>query len=550
MFHDPTVTRVPLSTPGALVGPTSGKLSPSHPKGTAAATAGSVALIDEQLHQELAASGVVEDTLTFAEAHGYAHDDVVGLCKSLASNGFIETEKLERSLVLLTKDGVYAAENGTPEARVFFMVPDGGSIDQDELLAAAGDAGKVGKDKAVQNKWLTVTKGEGKSKLISRATATIDDTVQAQLRAVHATGVAPAEAELKELKKRKLLESKQLKSLKVMQGKAFLNWGQKPVADLTHEMIVQKTWKEQIFKPLNLDAAGKAPAGGALHPLLKVRTMFREIFLEMGFEEMETNRYVESSFWNFDALFQPQQHPARDEQDTFFIKKPAATLTVPPDYLQRVKATHENGGSALDEAYNAHSVGWRYEWEEAESRKNLLRTHTTAVSSRTLYALAQAVVAGGTLKPQKYFSIDRVFRNEALDATHLAEFHQVEGFIIGYDLSLGNLMGEIADFYRRLGPEFYNIRFKPTYNPYTEPSMEFHAYHPTLKKWVEVGNSGVFRPEMLRPMGFPENVSVIAWGMSLERPTMIKYGVSNIRDLFGHKIDLNYVRSHPVVRWT
>eukprot|EP00966_Prymnesium_polylepis_P061972 1438022-Prymnesium_polylepis.1 len=108
----------------------------------------------------------------------------------------------------------------------------------------------------------------------------------------------------------------------------FANWGQKPVADLTHEMLVQKSWKTQVFKPLNLDAAGKPPAGGALHPLLKVRSMFREIFLEMGFEEMETNKYVESSFWNFDALFQPQQHPARDEQDTFFIKEPAATLEV------------------------------------------------------------------------------------------------------------------------------------------------------------------------------------------------------------------------------
>ncbi len=110
-------------------------------------------------------------------------------------------------------------------------------------------------------------------------------------------------------------------------------------------------------------------------------------------------------------------------------------------------------------------------------------------------------------------------------------------------------MGTISEFYRRLGPEFNDFKFKPTYNPYTEPSMEFHCFHPGLKKWVEVGNSGVFRPEMLRPMGFDEDVSVIAWGMSLERPTMIKYGFKNIRDLFGHKIDLNLTRTHPIVRW-
>ena len=217
--------------------------------------------------------------------------------------------------------------------------------------------------------------------------------------------------------------------------------------------------------------------------------------------------------------------------------------------MQRVKQTHELGGEGLAAEFAAESRGWRYDWSEEESRKNLLRTHTTAASSRTLYAIADAMRKGGEFRPQKYFSIDRVFRNEALDATHLAEFHQVEGFIIDRNLSLGNLMGTIADFYKRLGPEFVDLKFKPTYNPYTEPSMEFHAYHPGLGKWVEVGNSGVFRPEMLRPMGFPPDVSVIAWGMSLERPTMIKYGFKNIRDLFGHKIDLNLVRSHPIVRW-
>ena len=284
---------------------------------------------------------------------------------------------------------------------------------------------------------------------------------------------------------------------------------------------------------------------------MKVRSMFREIFLQMGFEEMQTNKFVESSFWNFDALYQPQQHPARDEHDTFFVKTPAETLQIPMDYLQRVKATHEDGGAALGDEYTSSSTGYKYDWSEEVSRTQLLRTHTTAVSSRTLYALAQeAKRTGKPVRPQKYFSIDRVFRNEALDATHLAEFHQVEGFVIGENLSLGNLMGTIADFYKALGPEFADMKFKPTYNPYTEPSMEFCCWHPTLKKWVEVGNSGVFRPEMLRPMGFPEGVSVIAWGMSLERPTMIKYKFKDIRSLFGHRIDLNMTRSHPTVRWT
>ena len=136
-----------------------------------------------------------------------------------------------------------------------------------------------------------------------------------------------------------------------------------------------------------------------------------------------------------------------------------------------------------------------------------------------LYRLAQE--KNGGFKPKRYFSIDRVFRNETMDATHLCEFHQVEGLVADYDLSLGDLIGTIETFFRKIG--ITQLRFKPAYNPYTEPSMEIFGYHPDLKKWTEIGNSGMFRPEMLAPMGLPENVRVIAWGLSLERPTMIKY---------------------------
>lgn len=507
--------------------------------------------MEDAVRAALASSGVIEDTVPFAETNGFEHTNLIGVCKSLASNDFIACANLSKNVVRLSGEGRTVASGGSPEAEVFALVPATGSIPQDKLAAAAGPAAKVGLAKAVQNKWLEVAKEDG-AKVVKRAVASIVDAVQQQLQAVEAAGdqeaAIPADA-LAMLKKRNLIAAVTVKSLKVSPGPMFESWGVKAVADLTHEMLVKGTWRDQAFKPLNLEAAGKPPAGGSLHPLMKVRAMFRDIFLEMGFEEMATQQYVESSFWNFDALFQPQQHPARDAHDTFFIKQPAAAPSVPAEYLQRVKQTHELGGEGLPAEYAAESRGWRYDWSEEESRKNLLRTHTTAASSRTLYAIAEEMRKGGEFRPQKYFSIDRVFRNEALDATHLAEFHQVEGFIIDRNLSLGNLMGTIADFYKRLGPEFSDLKFKPTYNPYTEPSMEFHAYHPGLGKWVEVGNSGVFRPEMLRPMGFPPDVSVIAWGMSLERPTMIKYGFKNIRDLFGHKIDLNLVRSHPIVRW-
>ena len=142
------------------------------------------------------------------------------------------------------------------------------------------------------------------------------------------------------------------------------------------------------------------------------------------------------------------------------------------------------------------------------------------------------------------FSIDRVFRNEAVDRTHLAEFHQVEGVICDKGLTLGDLIGVLYQFFERLG--MTQLRFKPAFNPYTEPSMEIFAFHPMLNKWVEVGNSGMFRPEMLEPMGLPEDVNVIAWGLSLERPTMIMYGIDNIRDLFGSKMQITSVKNNPI----
>ena len=176
------------------------------------------------------------------------------------------------------------------------------------------------------------------------------------------------------------------------------------------------------------------------------------------------------------------------------------------EYWNNVKETHENGKYG--------SVGYRYPWKEDESLRLVLRTHTTATSTYMLRQLA------ANPHPARYFSIDRVFRNETVDATHLAEFHQVEGVIADWNLSLGGLIGFMEVFFAKMG--IHQLRFKPAYNPYTEPSLEIFSYHAGLHKWVEVGNSGMFRPEMLEPMGLPRDMRVYGWGLSLERPTMIK----------------------------
>jgi phenylalanyl-tRNA synthetase alpha chain len=157
---------------------------------------------------------------------------------------------------------------------------------------------------------------------------------------------------------------------------------------------------------------------------------------------MPTNTFVESSFWNFDALFVPQQHPARDLQDTFYLSSPSTATKSPPDqeYLKRVHKVHQEGDFG--------SIGYRYPWSQEESTKLVLRTHTTATSTQMLYKLANQK---GGFKPARMFSIDRVFRNETVDATHLAEFHQVEGVIADYGLTLGDLIGFMSTFFGKQG---------------------------------------------------------------------------------------------------
>ncbi|OWR49936.1 phenylalanyl-tRNA synthetase alpha subunit [Danaus plexippus plexippus] len=469
------------------------------------------------------------DTLKLANEFNEDHQKIVGAVKSLEALDMIVSEPVKSTKWELTEEGKLVAENGSHEAVLYRSIPENG-MSQAEVMKTVPNA-KVGFSKAMSSGWIVLDKSGG-TPLVKKKVDLIKDTVQNHLNEIKNGVDNIPDKERSDYKKRKLLQEITFKSFVLSKGLQFATTIKKLETDITSEMLMTGAWKDLQFKPYNFDALGQPPDSGHLHPLLKVRSEFREIFLEMGFTEMPTNRYVESSFWNFDALFQPQQHPARDAHDTFFISSPAVSSQFPMDYLEKVKKVHSEGGYG--------SQGYRYTWKLEEAQKNLLRTHTTAVSARTLYKRADRHT------PIKCFSIDKVFRNETLDATHLAEFHQVEGVIADKDLGLADLITVLDDFFKRLG--FDKLQFKPAYNPYTEPSMEIFAYHNGLEKWIEIGNSGVFRPEMLLPMGLPEDVNVIAWGLSLERPTMIKYGLNNIRDLVGPKVDLQMVQSNPICR--
>lgn len=462
------------------------------------------------------------------------HQKVVGIIKSIQAAGeVICCEQVSTKQWEVTAEGQEVIEKGSHEALVFNAVPPEGIL-QAELMKQVPNA-KVGFSKAMSSGWIQIDKTMEGGPKIFRKVNIIEDAVRKNLINISTNQQNNIPDNVKqEYKKRKLLQETIMKSFNVFKGPEFSLSISKLETDLTPEMIATGSWKEKKFKDYNFDALGIPPFCGHLHPLMRVRSQFRQIFLEMGFSEMPTNNFVESSFWNFDALFQPQQHPARDAHDTFFVSNPQNATKFPMDYLERVRRVHQFGDYG--------SQGYKYDWKLEEAKKNLLRTHTTAVSARMLYKIAQQE----TFKPVKYFSIDRVFRNETLDATHLAEFFQIEGVVADYGLTLGDLIGVLHEFFKKLG--IAKLRFKPAYNPYTEPSMEIFSYHEGLKKWVEVGNSGLFRPEMLLPMGLPKDVKVIAWGLSLERPTMIKFGIDNIRDLVGHKVNLQMVYDAPICR--
>lgn len=425
-----------------------------------------------------------------------------------------------------TDEGASLATNGSHEAQLFNSLPPEGRSLGD--IKASFPNSNFALGAAMKNKWL---RKEGER--VIPAVASIDDVVQTHLKAIASGAENSVPDKIKaDYKKRKLIKEVDMTVFEVSKGSEFTTSVVKQEAELTKEMIESGQWKNKTFKPFNFKSKGRIEQrSGYLHPLMQLRSEFRQIFLEMGFSEMPTNNFVESAFWNFDALFQPQQHPARDAHDTFYVAEPGKTSGVPEEYLQKVKKTHTSGGYG--------SVGYQYDWSRDEAYKNLLRTHTTAVSARMLYKLAQE-----GFRPVKFFSIDKVFRNETLDATHLAEFNQIEGVVADYNLSIKNLMGLIKGFFEKIG--ITKLRFKPAYNPYTEPSMEIFSYHEGLKKWVEVGNSGMFRPEMLRPMGIPENVTVAAWGLSLERPAMIMYGINNIRELVGPRVKMELILDNPV----
>jgi len=302
----------------------------------------------------------------------------------------------------------------------------------------------------------------------------------------------------------------------------------KVIEKLTPSMLKTGSWKNKEFRGYDIKAKVPRISFGKRHFVNEAISYVKKIWLEMGFKEMKGG-IVQTAFWDLDALFVPQDHPAREMQDTFFLSKPEKGKIVDKELYNRVKATHENG-------WITGSKGWRYKFSEQKAEELLLRTHTTVLSARTIATLKK------TELPAKFFSVGKVFRNEALDWKHLFEFYQVEGIVVDPNANLTHLKGYLREFYNKMG--FEKVRIKPAHFPYTEPSAEVEVFHPIKKEWVELGGSGIFRPEVVKPL-LGIDVPVLAWGLGLERIITDYYKIVDLRDCY--KNDLEQLRT--IKKW-
>ena len=298
------------------------------------------------------------------------------------------------------------------------------------------------------------------------------------------------------------------------------------IEQITSDILKKESlWKGKKFRRYDVDSPVPMISGGKRHFVNQALDYARRVWTDMGFVEM-TGNMVDSSFWVFDALFSPQDHPTREMQDTFFINKNGEL----PDkkLVNSVKKSHEVGVDG--------SKGWRYKWDLEDAKKMLMRTHTTSLSAQTLANLKEKDF------PKKFFAVGKCFRNETVDWSHGFEFNQTEGIVVDENANFRNLLGYLKEFCKKMG--FEKVRFRPAYFPYTEPSLEGDVWDEERKEWVELIAAGIFRPEVTEPL-LGKAIPVLAWGPGFDRMIMKIFEIKDLRDMY--KNDLNKLRKVGVL---
>ncbi len=411
--------------------------------------------------------------------------------------------EIEKSFVTLGKNGLAAKQDGLPERKLVSLISNQ-PASFDDLRKKLLDEINVAIANAKKNDWVIIQKGES-SNMVSLKQNPQETSEEKLINAI-SEGKTPLEqikdsVALESLKKRPdyiIIETTKSRTVSLLESAKSIDVDSEDSGAIDVEADVPRVYAART------------------HPLKDTINEIREVFVSLGFSEILGN-LAQSSFWNFDALFTPQDHPAREMQDTFYIKDMAATKYANPKQLSSVS--------------DSHKKGWKYNWSPDVAKKMVLRTHTTCVTIKYL--------AENKPDEARVFSLGRVFRNEKVSYKHLVEFNQVEGIIAGKNVSLRDLMGIQTEFYKKMG--IHKIKFWPTFFPYTEPSLQTMVYNDRLGKWVELFGMGIFRPEVTKPFGITR--PVLAWGGGIERIAMLKYGLDDVREFYNN--NLNWLRNVP-----
>jgi phenylalanyl-tRNA synthetase alpha chain len=453
-----------------------------------------------------------KESLSFEEAStlsGTPIDSVRRAAAWLGEKGLASVVENESDKFILTSDGEKALSKGMPEnifleslsrlggKATFQDLEKESQLSKQEFMAALG----INKRKA----FVIISGGVIQETGVASSQESFSE--QNFLRDI-VDSKRVAQETILELQKRGLVEKKKVveRSIKIS-----------ALGEKAKEILST----QNISREFDVSAPVPEIFGGKKAPYIQFLQQIRSKLVSLGFTEMDT-RLVVTEFYNFDVLFQPQNHPARTWTDTYQLKNPKKGELPSRKIVDSIRAAHESGGKSA-------SKGWGYEWSIDIAQRLMPSAHGTAHSARQLVR--------GVESPKKYFAIARCFRPDVLDATHLIEFNQMEGFVVGEELNFRHLLGMLKDFAIEVaGAE--KVKFFPDYYPFTEPSVQLSAKHPELG-WIEFAGAGMFRPEMLENLGIKGEA--IAWGMGIDRLAMFKLGIKDIRYLFSE--DLGYLRN-------
>jgi phenylalanyl-tRNA synthetase alpha chain len=497
--------------------------------------------IADQLHPlERKVFPLLKETKSFEkliELSGLKDIEVMRALQWLQNKGLINVNEQTKEIICLDSNGLKYLKHGLPEKRFLDAIKDQECTDPHSLQCIESDEvgiclgvlrSKAAIDLSKQGKDLKIKITDHGRKLLDKG------LLEEAFLQKHQFPIEPSKLKDEDmlaldnlLKRKNILKKETQKILTVEltdEGKKLMHekLDEHLIERLSPQIMKSGLWKGKRFRKYDVKINVPEISGGRRHPVNQGINYIKRIWLDLGFKEMRGN-LVQTSFWDLDSLFVPQDHPARDMQDTFYIKNPRQGK-LPKEFLDRIRQTHENG-------WTTGSTGWKYKWSEEIAKENLLRTHTTVLSAQTISRLKKEDL------PAKFFSVNKVFRNEALNWKHLFEFYQVEGIVVDRDANFANLKGYLKQFFNKMG--FPDVRIRPGHFPYTEPSAEVDVWHPVRKEWVELGGSGIFRPEVTKPL-LGEEIPVLAWGIGLERTLMEYYSLTDVRDLYRN--DLKQLR--------